>query len=83
MRIHPFGSMGRSHSGLVAFVPGALLIGVGLCVLVMPELLRYLVGGFFLLVGSILLGAAWQMRRGALGRGFVGFVERMRPPNRP
>ena len=62
------------------FAPGAALVAFGAAVLLLPDLLRFLVGGLFLGLGALLLGAAWQMSRGGgpPGGGFAMFTERFR-----
>ncbi len=81
MRLSPLGSSGVPQSSPVLFLPGLVLVGIGFAILILPQLLAYLVAGFFLLVGTLLLAAAWQMRRGPLTRGFVGFLDRLRGGN--
>ncbi|MBK8977307.1 MAG: hypothetical protein IPM29_15455 [Planctomycetes bacterium] len=50
------------RGGLFIYLPGATLVALGVMILWMPELLRYLVAGLLLLVGAVLLVAARQMR---------------------
>ncbi|MFO1051961.1 MAG: hypothetical protein U1F36_07085 [Planctomycetota bacterium] len=78
MRLSPFGSPGSSPNSALVFIPGALLVTIGLSILLLPELLRYLVAGFFVLVGALLLGAAWQLRRGPITTRMAGFLDRFR-----
>ncbi len=62
------------------FVPGALLTTMGILIFWKPDLLAYLVAGLLLMMGAILLGAAWQMRRGRFaGRSFGTVFDRMGP----
>lgn len=78
MRLNPLGSSGSRPNGIVMFVPGVALLTIGLCILLLPELLRFLVAGVFVLVGALMLGAAWQMRRGPFTTRVVGFLDRFR-----
>jgi len=42
---------------------GVILIGLGVLLYVMPELLAYFVAGLFVVAGCGLIGTAWRMRR--------------------
>lgn len=55
------------------YVPGFLLVGVGLLIIWNPELLHYFLGGAFIAVGLLLTLLLLALRR-ALARGaFRGF----------
>ena len=41
---------------------GVALILLGVLIYVVPELLAYIVAGFFIVVGTTLVGVAWQTR---------------------
>jgi hypothetical protein len=47
----------------LVFVPGAFLAGFGVLVIAVPDLLRWLVGGLFVLLGLGATVAAWRWRR--------------------
>lgn len=63
------------------FLPGATVCGLGLGILLVPDLLRFLIAGLLLLVGAVLLLAAWQMRFSDSGSGrqglFASFQQRV------
>ncbi len=51
------------RSGVLLFAPGALFAGLGLAILLVPDLLRYLVAVLCLGIGGILSLAALQLHR--------------------
>lgn len=55
-------NLGRSLRILLT-AAGLVLLGFGLLVLLIPQLLQLLVGGLFILAGVTLLGVAWRRRR--------------------
>jgi len=74
----------RPDGSLVLLLPGATLLLLGVIVLVLPDLLRFLVGGFLIVLGVMLLTAGWQLRKGRLQGGFLqGFRDRFRGPFMP
>ncbi len=81
MRLSPLGSSGVPTQSALLFLPGAALVGIGLAIILLPQLLTYLVAGLFLVIGGMLLLAAWQMKRGPFSRRMVGFLDRLRGPN--
>jgi hypothetical protein len=71
---------GRRNKFLI-FFPGVFLIVLGGLILLEEQLLRYLVAGFFILVGVFLLAAARQIQHGSLtSRLFGSMQERFRGP---
>jgi hypothetical protein len=50
-------------SGMLFLLPGLLLIGLGILILIMPELLAAMVAAFFIFVGISLLGLGLNLRR--------------------
>lgn len=41
---------------------GLILVSFGVLIVLLPMLLQFLVGGFFILIGVAVLGAAWRRR---------------------
>ncbi len=64
-----FRSVGGALSGAWAMIltQGICLVLFGVLILLVPELLIYLVGSFFLLGGLFLIGLSLQIRRQAKG----------------
>lgn len=65
-----FGRFGRRFGGGAAagwllMGPGLALAGVGLAILIWPELLAYMVAGLLLFAGLTLSVWGWQMTRAA------------------
>ena len=55
---------GRRRSlGMMLIVPGLLFIGLGILVIVVPELLRIMVASAFIFIGVLLMMAGWRMGR--------------------
>lgn len=53
----------RSSIGAFLLLPGSLSILFGLAVIAAPELLAYLVAGFFIFIGVSMIGTWWNLRR--------------------
>jgi hypothetical protein len=51
-------------------VLGLILVSFGVLIVLLPMLLQFLVGGFFILIGVAVLGAAWRRRLPPLRRPF-------------
>lgn len=64
--IHLSGGSQGPRNRLIVFLPGATVLGLGLLILLQEELLRYLVAGFFIAVGLMLLAAAAQLKHGGM-----------------
>lgn len=80
MQSHHIGGS-APRGGLILFVPGVVLVTLGVLILTNEALLRYLVAGFFVAAGAFLLSAAWQVRRGSLGSRLMGVLHsRLRGP---
>lgn len=64
MEIHLRGPSGRSPFGpwWLALIPGAACVLVGILIVAVPQLLETLVATAFILVGVVLLSAAWRLR---------------------
>ena len=60
---HASGSPGRAGGGVMFLIPGVMLIGLGVMILIMPELLAAMVATFFIFVGISLLGLGYNLRR--------------------
>lgn len=56
-----FGSKAGGSAGWLLMGPGLLLAGVGLAILVWPELLAFMVAGLLLFAGLTLAAWGWQM----------------------
>jgi Flp pilus assembly protein TadB len=56
--VSDFGRAMRS----VLTVLGLLLVAFGVLIVVLPKLLQFLVGGFFILAGVSVLAAVWRRR---------------------
>lgn len=67
---------------ILGYAPGVVMIALGLCILLMPDLLRYLVAAFFLGLGALLVLAAGAVRAGRAGGAapFGDLLDRFRPP---
>ena len=52
------GSLGR-----LLIIPGLLFIGLGILVIVVPELLRIMVAAAFIFIGVLLVMMGWRMGR--------------------
>ncbi len=72
---------GGPATSWAGFVPGAALMGMGILVLLMPDLLRLMVAAMLMGLGFILLALAWRVRKGSPGASFMAyFQDRMRGP---
>ena len=49
---------------LVPFVPGMVLLALGVAILVWPKLLVAMVSAVFLLIGAGLAGLGWRLKQG-------------------
>ncbi len=58
-----FFNPGHALRVVLTFV-GILLLSVGILIIVIPWVLQFLIGGTFIVVGALLLGAAWRRRQG-------------------
>lgn len=56
-----FGSKAGGSAGWLLMGPGLLLAGVGLAILIWPELLAFMVAGLLLFAGLTLTAWGWQM----------------------
>ena len=56
-------SVGSSKFGIFLLIPGIVLLGVGVLVLLMPALIKWLLAGTSILLGIALLGMAISLRR--------------------
>lgn len=56
-----FGSQAGGNAGWLLMGPGLLLAGVGLAILIWPELLAFMVAGLLLFAGLTLAAWGWQM----------------------
>lgn len=56
-----FGGRAGGAAGWLLMGPGLLLAGVGLAILIWPELLAYMVAGLLLFAGLTLAAWGWQM----------------------
>jgi len=54
---------GFSHTWKQQLMQGALFILFGIVIILMPQLLVAMVASFFILIGIILSGSAWTVRR--------------------
>ena len=52
-----------SSAWKMSLLQGALFIGFGLLILFVPQLLVAMIAGFFILLGVIFLGVAWNARK--------------------
>ena len=52
----------RGPSSLLLFAPGGFCVLLGVMILLMPDLLKVLVAGAMLVLGSVLLSLAWRFR---------------------
>ena len=57
------GVAGKSTSGMVLMIPGLILIGVGVLVLVQPQILAWLIAILMIMMGIGVLFMANMMRR--------------------
>ena len=79
--IHISGGGRGPGGGLIVYLPGVTLVVIGVLILALPDLLRWLFAGFFLAVGVVLLAAGAQMREGGLAsRWFGNLHDRLRGP---
>lgn len=70
-----------SMPGWAGFMPGGLFVGLGILVLLVPDLLRLLIAALLMGLGFLLLALAWQMRRGHSSNPLMAFFQdRMRGP---
>jgi len=56
-----FGSRAGGNAGWLLMGPGLLLAGVGLAILIWPDLLAFMVAGLLLFAGLTLAAWGWQM----------------------
>jgi len=57
------GHLARGPNGWIIFVPGAVLVLLGILIWAMPRLLVALIAGGLIFLGSLLLMVAWRLRR--------------------
>ncbi|RLT38886.1 MAG: hypothetical protein DWI57_11200 [Chloroflexi bacterium] len=73
-----FGGMTGGIAGWLLMWPGILLAGIGLAILIWPELLAYMVAGLLLFAGLTLAAWGWQMtqlQKRMRNRAQSGFTE--------
>lgn len=56
--------LARGPAGWLLFAPGAALVGLGVAIYVLPQLLIALISSLLIALGSVMLLVAWRMRRG-------------------
>ena len=79
--IHLSGGGRGPGNGVFVYLPGATLIVIGVLILALPDLLRWLVAAFFLAIGAVLLAAGAQIRQGGLASRWLGSLQdRFRGP---